>query len=303
MKVVIMGAGSPLGRALIEELLKYDVEILAICRKESEHLRKIPKDKRIKTAECDLNELSEFNWESSYDVFYHFAWASTAGNEARDNVALHAENIKYTIDAVELAYRLGCRRFIGAGSQAEYGRVNTRLSEEMPTNPESAYGMAKLCAGRMSRLRCEQLKMEHIWTRILSVYGPYDNEKTLVMSVMKLLLKGEHVSCTKGEQIWDFLYSKDAAKALWLLGEYGISGKTYVIGSGEGKKLKEYIECIRTFIKPMSSIGWGEIPYSEKQVMYLCGNIEELKKDTGFEIKYSFEDGIKEILENLQSDN
>ena len=41
--------------------------------------------------------------------------------------------------------------------------------------------------------------------RILSIYGPYDGDKTMVMSTIGKLLKGESPSCTKGEQMWDFL--------------------------------------------------------------------------------------------------
>lgn len=297
MKVVITGASSPLGRALIDELLTHDIEVLAICRKNSERMKHIPENKKIKIIECSLNELSELSLDGNYDVFYHFAWASTAGNVARDVIEAHVDNIKYTLDAVDLAKRLGCRRFIGAGSQAEYGRVNVRLNADVPTNPESAYGMAKLCAGQMSRLKCEQLGMEHIWTRILSVYGPYDSDKTLVMSVVKSLLSGNRVSCTKGEQVWDLIYSKDAAKALYLLGEKGISGKTYCIGSGIKRTIREYIEDIRDMINPGAEIGFGDMEYSSKQVMYLLADIEELVEDTGFEIEYSFLDGVSEIIE------
>lgn len=297
MKVVITGASSPLGRALIDELLEHDVEVLAICRKNSERMKQIPENKRIKIVECSLNELMELYLEDTYDVFYHFAWASTAGNAARDVIEAHVDNIKYTLDAVDLAKRLGCRRFIGAGSQAEYGRVNVRLNADVPTNPESAYGMAKLCAGQMSRLKCEQLGMEHIWTRILSVYGPYDSDKTLVMSVVKSLLSGNRVSCTKGEQVWDLIYSKDAAKALYLLGEKGISGKTYCIGSGIKRTIREYIEDIRNMINPEAEIGFGDMEYSPKQVMFLLADTEELVEATGFVLEYSLKEGVKEIID------
>ena len=77
-----------------------------------------------------------------------------------------------------------------------------------------------------------------IWTRILSIYGPYDGENTMVMSTIYKLLNSEKPSCTKGEQMWDFLYSKDAALAMRLLGEKGTDGRTYCIGSGKSKTVK-----------------------------------------------------------------
>lgn len=62
------------------------------------------------------------------------------------------------------------------------------------------YGVAKLCAGQMSRIRCEQLGLEHVWTRILSAYGPYDNENTIIPTLIKALLKNEHFSTTEGNK-------------------------------------------------------------------------------------------------------
>ncbi len=59
--------------------------------------------------------------------------------------------------------------FIGAGSQAEYGRVEGKLNSQVPAFPENGYGMAKLCAGQMTRIQCESWESD-IWTRILSVY-------------------------------------------------------------------------------------------------------------------------------------
>ena len=122
------------------------------------------------------------------------------------------------MDAVELAHICGCNTFIGAGSQAEYGSFKGKLRPDTPTFPENGYGMAKLCAGEMTRVQAHKHKMKHIWTRILSVYGPYDEIKTMVMSTIAVLIREEKSSFTKGEQRWDYLYSKDAGAIMFALG-------------------------------------------------------------------------------------
>lgn len=86
------------------------------------------------------------------DAFFHLAWAHTIG-AGRNDMPAQIENIRYTIDAVRTAAAMGCRVFVGTGSQAEYGRVDGVLRADTPTNPENGYGMAKLCAGQMSRTR------------------------------------------------------------------------------------------------------------------------------------------------------
>ena len=211
---------------------------------------------------------------------------------------LQNQNVKYALDAVELAHRMHCKVFIGTGSQAEYGRFEGKLTETTPTFPENGYGIAKLCAGQMTRERAHQLGMRQIWARILSVYGPYDGKQSMIMSSINKLLKGERASFTKGEQMWDYLYSKDAARALYLLGQRELDG-VYCLGSGNARPLKEYIMEMRNQISPDSEVGIGDIPYAVGQVMYLCADISKLQKDTGFEVTYGFKQGIREILENM----
>lgn len=296
-RVIITGPTGAIGIALINKLIKENIYVTAVCHINSKRADRIPTSDFVEKVYCDLEEISRLPEyvHGCYDTFYHFAWACTVGN-SRNNISAQLENIRYTIDAVEVAHKIGCTQFIGAGSQAEYGRCTTPLTPATPTFPENGYGIAKLCAGQLSRIRCTQLNMKHIWTRILSVYGPYDGENTLVMSLIRTLLHGEKPHCTKGEQIWDYIYSKDAANAFYLLGEYGKGGSVYCIGSGQQNKLSEYICTIRNCINSQCLIGMGDIPYSDQQVMYLAADISDLVRDTGFRVEYSFPEGIMETI-------
>lgn len=297
-RVLITGATGAIGMALIKSLVSHGIYVTVVLHRNSQRNHRIIISDKVKVTERDLSELNELTIADlgEQDVFYHFAWGGTFG-QARDDTYAQVQNIRYTLDAVRLAKRLGCKRFVGAGSQAEYGRYEDSLNQNVPTFPESGYGMAKLCAGQMSRLLCRQLGMEHIWARVLSVFGPYDGAKTMVSVLINDMLRKKTPLCTKGEQIWDYIYSYDAAEAFYLLGSKGIDGKVYCIGSGKGRPLKEYITCIRDVIDPDLDIAFGAIPYSENQVMYLCADISDLKQDTGFEVKYSFTNGIRETLE------
>ncbi|MBQ8541055.1 MAG: NAD-dependent epimerase/dehydratase family protein [Clostridia bacterium] len=294
---VISGATGAIGTALITELIQKNIEVLVLCRNGSERNANIPKHRLVTKMCCDLKDFEALINDSGkeYDVFYHFAWMGTTG-DARNDMFLQNLNVKYALDAVKLAKRFGCKTFIGAGSQAEYGRVEGILKPETPTNPETGYGIAKLCAGQMTKGLCAQMGLEHIWVRVLSVYGPNDTPNSMVMSTVNKLKAGVVPEFTKGEQLWDYLYSGDAARAFYLLGEKGVSGKTYVLGSGKAKPLKEYIKDIQALINPDCELRLGAIPYSDKQVMHLEADITELVKDTGFEPLTRFEDGMKNLI-------
>ena len=78
-KVVISGATSMIGLALIDKCLKENVDILALVNKNSSRKGRIPKNKHIKVFECDMAKVNEINmreeFEENYEVFYHLAWA------------------------------------------------------------------------------------------------------------------------------------------------------------------------------------------------------------------------------------
>ena len=329
MKVVITGATGAIGHALIAECIKQNIEVLAICHRGSQRAGMLADevgrmlqrkrvgldcespDRLIKIEYLNLDEYatglpsvqltqsknsdSIFCDSKSYDIFFHMAWSGTTGT-SRNDEALQQQNASYSLDAVRLAKKLGCHTFVFAGSQAEYGRVEGRLTADTKTCPENEYGKYKLQAGKTTRALCESLSIKHIWARILSVYGPYDSKTSMIMSAISKLRNGEIAEFTKGEQQWDYLYSADAANALLLAAMKGKHGRIYPIGSGRVRALSEYIQMLKNQIDPHAQIELGAVPYAPKQVMYLCADISQLKQDTGFEPKTEFEDGIREIL-------
>ena len=306
-KAVITGPTGAVGVALINELTAHNIEVIAVCRRGSKRIGAIPRDSKVRIAECNLDELWSLpemlgvkDGEGDYDAFYHFAWDGTYG-ETRQDTRLQTKNIEYTIDAVHAAKKLGCRVFIGAGSQSEYGHIDGVLHPDTPCDPDNGYGIAKLAASRMSRIECAKLGIRHEWCRIVSLYGPYDGEYTMVMSNIISMCKGEDPKCTKGEQVWDYIYSKDAARAFRLAAESGKDGAVYLLGTGQTRLLKDYIFAIRDAVEEITGTHTepkiGAIPYYPNQAMHLEADISSLTADTGFTPEYSFEKGIKETTE------
>lgn len=296
-RAIITGATGAVGTALITELIDHHIEALVFCREDSARNCQIPNSPLVTRKYCSLTQLKEIQNDTGkkYDVFYHFAWDGTTG-AARNDMHLQNKNVDYALDAVEAAKRFGCHTFIGAGSQAEYGRVEGVLKPETPVFPEMGYGIAKLCAGQMTREYAHQLGMKHMWVRILSVYGPNDGPQSMVMSTIHQLKAGKVPQFTKGEQMWDYLYSGDAARAFYLVGEKGVDGKVYVLGSGQARPLAAYIKEIRDTVAPDGEIELGAIPYSAQQVMFLQADIRELHADTGYTPETEFAAGIKKTV-------
>ena len=150
---VITGPTGSLGQALCRRLLSEGIEVFAVCRPGTPRAAALPAQQGLTVVYCDISELEllpEKMGGRRADAFYHFAWAGNSGNN-RNNMQLQTDNIRYTLDACHAAHELGCRVFIGSGSQAEYGRSDKPLAPDTPCFPEIGYGMSKLCAGQMSR--------------------------------------------------------------------------------------------------------------------------------------------------------
>lgn len=297
-RAIITGATGAIGMALINELLEKNIEVLVIVRPDSGRLDRLPVHEHLRVLRCPLDALDTVTREEigNFDICFHLAWVGTIGSQ-RDDMYLQLKNVQYTLDAVHMAHRLKCKVFIGAGSQAEYGRVEGKLTAKTPVDPEMGYGIAKLCAGQMSRLECRKLGLRHEWVRILSVYGPYDGEATMIISGIRKMLRGERPAFSKGEQQWDYLYSEDAARALYLIALKGRDGAVYLLGSGKARPLYEYIETMQASIDQGTDAGIGELPYRKGQVMYLCADIGELTADTGFVPAVPFDEGIRRTIE------
>lgn len=293
-----------IGAALIKECIKKGIEVYAVIRASSGKKMRLPESEKLHMVDCSLEELEALPQKitEKCDTFYHIAWGNT-GENRNSSTELQSRNIAYTLAAVKTAYALGCRRFIGAGSQAEYGPMDVdKISPDSPVNPTTPYGAAKLASGQLARMLCKELGMECIWPRIFSVYGIYEKETTMVASGLRKMLAGEKTSFTPALQRWDYLFSADAGRAYYLIGEKGKDGAVYCVGSGKAALLKDYIE-IMAELTGAEETGIGARPYPEGAVMNLCADISSLTADTGFVPEYTFREGIRETITWLKIGN
>ena len=283
---IVNGALGSVGLALVSALLKKDIKTYAIVYPGDPRVSLIPSG--VEIIMCDMRRIDELknSIEESIDAFFHLAWMGTIG-PSRDDMLLQTENIYCAIKAANMAAELGCKVFVGTGSQAEHGKIEGFVKPDSPCFPTSGYGMAKLCAGQMTRVVCEKLGVRHVWARILSVYGPNDGPLSVTSIIIDKLLAGEKPSLTAGEQIWDYLYADDAAEALVRMAESGKDGMIYPLGSGNAYPLRWYFKIMRDAVDKNLPLGLGELPYAENQVMHLQADLTSL---------ISFEEGIARVV-------
>jgi len=258
-----------------------------LCRKNSSRISRLSGYKNIVVVEIDMEDISMLpNQIKHADNFYHLAWEG-----ARDDFISQTKNIENSILAMQAAWKLGVKHFTMTGSQAEYGICHDRVDENHNTDPNTAYGVGKLATYHSLRVLAIKLALPFSWIRVFSVYGNDDSQNKLLISYIVDCLRSNKVpELTTCEQQWDFLYAKDAANALYLVGNQEKEG-IYNLGYGESRVLKDFIIEARNILNPKIKLDFGA--NKDFTGVELCVNVDKLKKETGWYPKMSFEEGIK----------
>lgn len=302
MRAIVTGATGFLGMALCEELLQNGYEVAAVARPGSarlERLQALQADVgQLQIVECALEELPKLAQRTGRaDVFYHLAWNGSSGGE-RNEFDIQYSNIKYTGEAVRAAKACGCGRWIGAGSQAEYGVVLGTAKEEVTVpKPFMMYGAAKTAAYQMGRVLAEQEDIEFVWPRIYSVYGVGENPGTLVNYVIETLQNGGTPELSPCENRWNFMYITDCARALVLLGTCKNAAGVYHIASEDTRVLREFVEEIREITAPLGQLQFGARESDPLRTFWLEPDVSRLKA-LGFSCRVGWKEGIARKLES-----
>lgn len=297
---VVNGPLGTVGQALTKVLLEKGITVYAVCYPGDRRIAELPEEANV--VELDMREITRLPEmiEGSIDAFFHLAWMGSIGN-GRDDALMQTENIRCAVLAAQTAHTMHAQVYVGVGSQAEHGRVSGLVSQDTPCHPVNGYGIAKLCAGQMTRLVCNKLGLRHVWARILSAYGPGDGPLSVMPTIIAKLLNGEVPALTAGEQLWDFCYAGDVGEALYAMAERGHDSTVYPVGSGSVRPLREYFKIVRDAIDPTLQLGIGQLPYPPNQVMHLQADISALTADTGWIPRVSFEDGIRRTIDSFRA--
>ncbi len=301
MRVIVTGAASFIGSAVVRRLLNQGDFVCAIVRPASRNLpglmRKISEPDRIEIVEMDLHQIDHLPERipaGCWDGWIHVGWDG-AGSENRTRKDVQQLNVTQTILAIRTAEKLGCRRFVFTGSQAEYGIWHVPVTEETPCRPVSEYGKAKAAVAAAAGELCQSLNIEYVHTRIYSVYGPGDHPWTLVNSCLRTWQEGNTMRLGACTQQWNFLYIEDAAAALCCLLTEGKPG-FYNVAGADTRCLRSFIEEMYRLCGKRGDYEYGERPQNAEGAADLIPDISRILADTGWRPRVSFEEGIRRML-------
>lgn len=297
-RVLVTGANGFVGRYLLRELSKQGYEIWSVIRNTDEDISCIAA-LHTNIVYCDLKDIDQLDKlieERNFYCFYHLAWAGSSG-DGRKNYKLQLDNAKACADAADVAARLGCKRFVGAGSVTElmYGDYLKKDGSE----PEmvTCYAIGKIAAEYISKCVCVEKGIDFLWAYISNFYGAEDSTQNFINFLINNYSSGNVPTLTEGEQKADFMYVSDVARALIAMGEKGKSNNSYYIGFGQPRPLKEFVIEVKNIVNPNLDTGLGRKTFQGLDIDFEKLDYRKFFRDTGFEPTIRFEEGIKQILD------
>ena len=298
--IIIHGASGFLGKHFIKKLMTEKIPVVVLAR-ESSDLSLILNNPGVKIYRYNksFNELTKIDIKVESPVYFEFSWQGVFGSD-RNNEEQMSVNVPLITSSVKFANDLKAKHWIGIGSQAEYGNIDKRISENDVCNPTTLYGKAKLKCSQISAELCNEFQMDHSWLRLFSVYGPDDNHEWLIQYLIKDMLHNKDINVTKGEQLWDYLYIDDISDMFSKLKNASGAGVAN-LGSGKSVTVKYIIEMIKELTNSKSKINFGAIPYRENQVMKMEADITQLSNHLNWFPKVAMEEGLKRTIDFIKA--
>lgn len=294
---IVTGANGFVGSALVRELLRHDYTILAVDL--AGHQENLPNDRKVSFVPLELAQIEKLARkvpEQKYDVFFHLAWAGSAG-PARADTALQLQNAQWTVDALRTAKKLGCKRVLCAGSIMEHETIAAAYTQGNRPGPGYIYGGGKLIAHVMCMSVAVQLGVELVWPEITNAYGPGERSPRLVNTTIQKCLRGEAPQFTAGTQNYDFVYIDDVARAFRLIGENGKPFHEYLIGSSLARSLRDFLLEMQAAIAPNLDFQFGSVPFTGVDLPLEAFDCSRTEADTGFRAEVSFAEGCRRTME------
>ncbi len=297
--VIITGATSFIGKELIKRMCQSKYRIVAVVRPgTSNRLTEFDK-RKIHIVENIMEEYAYITDKiSTCDIFISLAWDGTRG-KARNDEERQRKNYLYSMQALYVAANMGCKIFMSAGSQAEYGNISGKISESMLCQPVTGYGKWKFAFYKEASEYCKKNKIAFKEPRFFSLYGENDVEATMVIDIVKKMLRNEPCELTECTQNWDYLYISDAIEGMMKLLEVECDDGAYNFGSGDVRQLKEYVVEMYEITHSKSKLLFGAVPYPDTGMVSIWPDIDKLQK-IGWKAKVSFEEGIQKIVDKYR---
>jgi len=323
-KVIVTGGAGFIGSALIRhlvgnrlaEVVNLDKLTYAGNLESLQSVEKSPLYHFEQADICDPVAVKRLFDDFQPDTIMHLAAESHVDRSIDDPLCFVKTNVLGTANLLQCALeywrplpeeRKVAFRFQHISTDEVYGSLGATgfFKETTPYDPKSPYSASKASSDHLVRAWGHTFNLPVLLSNCSNNYGPFHFPEKLIPLVILNALDGKQLPIYgKGENVRDWLYVEDHAKALWLINEKGVPGETYNIGGHNERTNLEVVKTICAILDDLRPKAQGK--YSD-QIVFVTDrpghdlryaiDSDKLQKELGWKAEENFDTGIRKTVQ------
>lgn len=323
-KIIVTGGAGFIGSALIRYLVKNELAEVAnldvlTYAGNLESLRDVadsPLYHFVKLDICDGPGVAQLFADFQPDTIMHLAAESHVDRSIDDPLAFVRTNVMGTANLLHCALQYwrdlpaeqqAAFRFQHISTDEVYGSLGTEglFKETTPYDPKSPYSASKASSDHMVRAWGHTFGLPVLLSNCSNNYGPYHFPEKLIPLIILNALDGKQLPIYgKGDNIRDWLFVEDHAKALWLINNKGVPGETYNIG---GRNERTNLQVVKTVCAILDELRPKTQGSYEDQIVFVSDrpghdlryaiDADKLRGELGWKPEEDFDTGIRKTVQ------
>jgi dTDP-glucose 4,6-dehydratase len=322
---LVTGADGFMGSHLTEALVELEADVIAFVRATSSGALNNIGDlqRRLRVVFADLTDKTSIDYlmrdlakAKDRPYLFHLGAQAHVGESWHRPYETVMANTVGTLNLLQSVVDNGVEleKFDTAGTSEEYGNVNDEVShhhdfdelgglilhERSPINPKSIYATAKVAADFLTMNYHDAYGIPGVVTRMFNNYGPRQNPRYVTGTIITQALSRPEIELGALDPLRDFCFCTDGVRGHLMVAAHGVPGDVYVYGQGENISMRDWVDLILRVGRENGF--WGDDRHvvtndsrlrpGTTDVMALRVGYEKLKRETGWEPKISWEEGV-----------
>jgi UDP-glucose 4-epimerase len=307
-RILVTGGAGFIGSHIVDRLMEESFAVTVIDNLDTGRIENIAHHQNKTRFHFVRGDIRDFNLVKEtmkdIDAVFHEAALASVALSVKNPILSNDINVGGTVNLLKASSDLGVKRFIFASSAAIYGDTNSPLKkEDSILNPLSPYGVSKLAAEKYVQVFHNAYGLETVSLRYFNVYGPrqsFDIQGAyggaITIFTNRLVKNMSPIIYGDGEQTRDFVYIQDVVNANMLaLNSKKVAGEVFNIGTGRNISVNQVADILKEIMnrKDLENVYADPRP---TDIRHGYADISKAKKILGYNPKFSFKEGLTELV-------